>query len=156
MSMVRSNPSLQKSLGDFYRSKATYEKAILNYQQVLVIYKKEGDRKGEAETLVAIGSTYDRSLSQYDKAITFYQEALLVYQQLKDYENQLSTIMNLISCHKHLGQFNKAASYGDQLLSLFQHVKNVDDLGWLYQDMGLFAQRASNYRTHLTSLGSLN
>ena len=62
---------------------ATAQRGVDTLQEALAIWRKAGDRVGEARTLFLIGRGHNR-LSRQEEAIAHYEQALAIQRELKD------------------------------------------------------------------------
>lgn len=60
------------------------EAAIVQYQRALEIYRRVGDREGEAISLARLGKLYWK-LKQNEKAIDFYFQSSVAYEKAEDF-----------------------------------------------------------------------
>ncbi|NER04791.1 MAG: tetratricopeptide repeat protein, partial [Okeania sp. SIO3C4] len=68
------------------------EKAIEAYQQSVAVFRKIGDRQGEAQSLNNLGSAYS-SLGEYEKAIEVHQQSLAIGKKIED-PQKIATSLN--------------------------------------------------------------
>src|SRR6266511_1475431 len=97
-------------------------KGIEKYQEALELYRRAGDRGGEAETLHNIGLVYS-SFGETRKALEKYNEALPIRRAAGDRRGEGSTLYNL-------GMIYRAA--GDRIEETYA----LNSIGTLYWSMG--------------------
>ncbi len=59
-----------------------YGKALQSWEQALTIYRKIGDRPGEANSLHNFGNAY-LFLGQYKRALKFYKQSLEIFREIE-------------------------------------------------------------------------
>src|SRR6266511_3832437 len=82
-------------------------KGIEKYQEALELYRRAGDRGGEAETLHNIGLVYS-SFGETRKALEKYNEALPIRRAAGDRRGEGATLHNLGMVYRALGETGKA------------------------------------------------
>jgi CHAT domain-containing protein/Tfp pilus assembly protein PilF len=139
-----------------------YQNALETYQQVLEIYRKTGDKKGESTSLQLIGAVYN-NLAQYAQAIQFYQEALAIYREINDQTGEASILNSLGGAYQQQGQYSQAVEFYQQSLTIRSRIKDrigegqtLNNLGSLYYNQGQYAQALKTYQQALVILRVLN
>jgi tetratricopeptide (TPR) repeat protein len=93
---------------------------------VLNQYRRSGNRDGEANTLCALGNSYN-SLGQQQKAIDQFQLALAVYRDTADMKGQANALSHIGSIYRNWGFPEMSIRfYRDSLLA---YAKTEDKLG---------------------------
>jgi tetratricopeptide (TPR) repeat protein len=64
------------------------------YQQALLIYREDKDRREEAKRLHAIGKSY-YYLNRYEEALRNYQQALPIHREAKDRQGEAVTLSDI-------------------------------------------------------------
>ncbi len=121
---------------------ASRRQAIAKWEEALLLFKKTGNLKTEASTLVWIGFVYD-SLGEKQKALTLYNQALPLYEQVGDKGGEASTLHNIASVYNSLGEKQKALTFYNQALPLSQQVgdkggeaRTLNNIGSVYSSLG--------------------
>lgn len=132
-----------------------YIDALATYQQVLEIYRKIGDKKGEATILQLTGAVYN-NLDQYLQAIQFYQQALSIYREVGNQTGEASTLNSIGGVYQQQGQYSQALEFYQQSLTISKTIKDrvgegqtLNNLGTLYYNQGQYAQALEIYQQAL-------
>src|SRR5262249_7051683 len=96
-------------------------KSIEKYQEALELYRRAGDRKGEAETFNRIGVVY-HSLGEMQKALEKYNEALPLRREAGDRRGEAVTLYYLGTIYRSIGEMQKALEKYDEALPLSREV----------------------------------
>jgi len=105
---------------EWHRIQGRYEPANEDARAALEIYRRLGDRHGQAAILSQLGwnAIYTVNSAQ---ATGFLQEALAIYRALDDVEGQIRCLIGLSSVAANLdGDYALSLSYGRQCLALAQ------------------------------------
>src|SRR6266536_1443775 len=92
-------------------------KGIEKYQEALELYRRAGDRGGEAETLHNIGLVYS-SFGETRKALEKYNEALPIRRAAGDRRGEAATLHNLGVVYRALGETQKALEKYNEALPI--------------------------------------
>jgi tetratricopeptide (TPR) repeat protein len=124
--------------------------AIKKFEAALAICRTNGDRTGEAVTLLAIGKSYD-DLGEKQVVLGFYNQALSLWRAVGDREGEAITLNNMGLVYYSLGEKQKALGFFDQALSLSRTVGNrtgeattLNNIGQVYDSLG-DKQKALNF-----------
>ena len=80
--------------GEELRLQGKWQDALETFGQALGIFRRVGDRSGQATSLQAIGDVY-AGLKESEKALDFYQQALVIRRELGDREEEGTLLMHL-------------------------------------------------------------
>nr|WP_275574985.1 CHAT domain-containing protein [Neosynechococcus sphagnicola] len=116
------------------------------YQQALKIRHAEGDRSGEAITLLNIGDATQR-LGQPQTALDYYDQALPMFKAVGDRLGESVTLNNIGGIYSTLGQPQKALDYYNQVLTMTRtlgdrsgEARTLNNIGSIYTNLGQFPQ----------------
>src|SRR6266508_3187164 len=117
-------------------------KGIEKYQEALELYRRAGDRGGEAETLHNIGLVY-RALGETRKALEKYNEALPIRRAAGDRRGEGATLHNLGLLYRALGETGKALEKLNEALPIGRAAGDrigeayaLNSIGTLYWSLG--------------------
>jgi len=85
------------------------------YETVVVLFKKGGDLRGEAQTLEDIGQTLlDMDQSKVRESIVSFEQALELFRKMADRRSEARALDDLGRAYEKLGDANKASAYQRQ------------------------------------------
>jgi CHAT domain-containing protein/uncharacterized protein HemY len=129
-----------------------YREALNNFEQVLFIVRKIGERKSEGTILSNIGSVYHK-LGEYKKALDYYQQSLAIDRQFGD---KSSTLSNIGLVNHNLGKYAKALDYYQQALALKKQIGDksgegitLNNIGGIYENLGEYKKALDYYQQAL-------
>src|SRR5262249_23602715 len=91
------------------------------YNQALPLWGELRDKRGEANTLAAMGFVY-RDLNERQKALEYLNRSLPLHREVGNRGGQSDTLTHLGIVHNDLGEREKAIEYLEQSLALAQAV----------------------------------
>jgi CHAT domain-containing protein/Tfp pilus assembly protein PilF len=97
------------------------KKSIEKYQEASELYKRAGDRLGEANAINDIGYVY-RQLGDVPKALEHYNQALSIRQAAGDGEGQAETLINIGVAYLALADNRKALDKFNDALPILRTV----------------------------------
>lgn len=97
--------------------------AFKKLEAALAIWRANGDRAGEAITLLIIGKGYD-GLGEKNKALDFYVQALPLTRAVRDRGGEATTLNNIGAVYDALGEKQKALDFYVQALPLTRAVRD--------------------------------
>ena len=143
-------------LGISYATLGETGKAIESHQRALSIYRKTGNRDGEAAALGNLGLCFD-TLGQTDKSVDFQQRALTIYREIGNRRGEAAALGNLGLCYRILGQIPEAIEQHRQALTIYRETGNRDgeaaalgNLGQCYRILGQIPEAIEQHRQALT------
>ena len=123
-------------------------KSIEKYHEALGLYRRAGDRKGEAQSLNNIGLVH-RSLGEMQKALEKLNEALPIRRAAGDRKGEADTLNNIGVVHGSTGEMQKALEKLNEALSIRRTIgdrkgeaQTLDNIGVIYRLLGEFAEGA--------------
>ncbi|MDQ4032775.1 MAG: tetratricopeptide repeat protein [Actinomycetota bacterium] len=87
------------------------------YDQALTIYRRLGDRRGEAEALRGLGEV-ERRVGGYAQAREYHSQALSLARELGDRRGEVEALRGLGHIERLVGGFAQAREYHSQALTL--------------------------------------
>jgi CHAT domain-containing protein/Tfp pilus assembly protein PilF len=129
--------------------------AIQKFQEARAVWRTEGDRRGEAEALSAMGGSYTH-VGQMGKALESFSEARTLWHDVGEPRREALTLNSLAFLYQLLDERQKALDSFDQALSLWRalrdHAEEADALsaiGQEYQRLGEPARALDYYNEAL-------
>jgi CHAT domain-containing protein/tetratricopeptide (TPR) repeat protein len=125
-------------------------------EQALVLWRKLGDKSGQAITLSNIGSVYD-SLGDKQQALKFLNQSLPLAIEVRDRFGQAGTLNNIGGVYDSLGDKQQALKFYNQSLPLSIEVGNrvgqartLNNIGSVHDDLGDKQQALKFYNQSLS------
>lgn len=140
-----------KGIGESYRvlglgeAYANHEaKAISNYLNALVYFKKAGDLLGQASVYNNIGNLY--LTIDYDQALDYLQKGLKISQQLHDKSGIAKAYLNIGNVYMSKKNFSQSLDYYNKSRVLYDELKN-DPVNYIFtlQNSGVIYDRLKQY-----------
>src|SRR6266436_7273288 len=122
--------------------------ALPEFEKALALFRKEGDRKGEAITIGLIGNCYKR-LGEHEKALEFLQKALVMKRQLGDRLEEGKTLNNIGLFYWETSQYSKALEPLNGAIAIAGEVTNRSLEASARNNLGLVYDEIGNYRRSL-------
>src|SRR5215470_15529419 len=117
-------------------------KAIVKYEEALLLWRSAGDQSGEAGTLTSAAQVYN-SLGDKQRALAYFQRAIELWKEASDAKGQAIALSGLGAVYYALGDHRQALDYLNQSLLLFQSLKDaggeakrLNDIGVVYFALG--------------------
>jgi len=131
-------------------------KAIEKYQEALELFRKAGDRRVEAVTLINIGEVYS-SLGEMQKALEKYNEALPIARAVDDRESEATALNNIGLAYQSLGEMQKALDNLNEALTIRRAIgassgeaTTLNNIGVVYDSLGEMRKALERYNEALT------
>ena len=118
---------------------------------VLNQYQKSGNRDGEANTLCALGNSYN-SLGQQQKAIDAFQRALAIYRAAGNKASEANTLSRLGDVYRGWGFPDLALHFYRDALQLHAQVNDQPGKAVLLNNLGVTYLSLSNKKKALDFL----
>ncbi|MHB8654055.1 MAG: CHAT domain-containing protein [Terriglobia bacterium] len=129
--------------------------ALPEFDRALALYQTQHDPHGEAQTLNAIGNTYE-NLGDFDKALDYLHRALAIKQELGDRLEEGKTLSNLGLVFWDQADYPKAIEHFNRSLQIAREVKDqklegtvLNNLGLVYDEMGEYTRSLDYYKQAL-------
>jgi CHAT domain-containing protein/Tfp pilus assembly protein PilF len=129
--------------------------ALPEFEKALTLFRKEGDRKGEAITTGLIGNCY-KKFSEHQKALDYLQRALAMKRELGDRVEEGKTLSHLGLLYWEMSQypqaiehFNKAIAIGRELGDRILEASARNNLGLVYDELGEYRRSLDEYNRAL-------
>ena len=133
-----------------------YQEALQTFKKVLLICRKIGDKKAEADILNNIGTVY-RYLDEYSQALNFFQQSLAIKKQIGDKKSEVVTLNNIGFIYRKLGKYNQALDSYQQVLAINKLVGNqrsqyitLKNIGFVYRKLNKYNFSLDYYQKALT------
>jgi CHAT domain-containing protein/Tfp pilus assembly protein PilF len=131
------------------------KESIEKYQKALSLYRRAGDRSGEAAALNYIGVIY-RSLGEMQKALDKYNESLSIRRAIGDRRGEAESLNNIGLVHRVFGDVQKALEKYQEALPIWRSLgdrkteaETLNNVGAAYQTLGEMKQALE---THFEAL----
>jgi len=153
-------PKTQKASEAMARARQIYSEegaraALPEFEKALTLFRKEGDRKGEAITIGLIGNCYKR-LGDFPKALEHLQRALAMKRELGDRLEEGKTLSHLGLLYWEMSQysqaiehFTKAIAIGRELGDRILEASSRNNLGLVYDELGEYRRSLDEYNRAL-------
>jgi CHAT domain-containing protein/tetratricopeptide (TPR) repeat protein len=136
-------------------------KSIEKYYEALMLYRRAGDRSGEADTLNNIGLVY-HSLGETQKALENLNEALPLRRAVGDRRGEAVTLNNIGLVHRMLGEAQKALEKYNEALPLRRAVGDrrgeattLNNIGLAHRTLGETQKALEKYNEALSVFRAL-
>ena len=107
--------------GDDLRQQGAYAEALALYEQALPIYRKAGERSGEARCQYRIGLAKE-GLRDYAAAIDAYKLSLALWQEIQDREEEAWTLNSIGWNYRLFDNPKTALDYFTRALDIFREI----------------------------------
>ena len=139
------DPRAWFELGKFSILQGQAQRAVDEHLvRALVLYKRSGNRYGEAETVNALGIGYSR-LGQSDDAEEQYRKAVELRRAVGNRRGLATSLRNLGSVLGLRGKFDEAAAHLDQARTLHTDLGDQGGLAAVENELGLLAEERGDY-----------
>lgn len=122
---------------------------VLN--NVLHQYRASGNREGEANTLCALGNSYN-SLGQQQKAIEHFQQALAIYREMGDKEKQANALSRIGDVYHGWGFPDTAVRFYRDALQIREQIGDKSGKAMVLNNLGVMYLSLSNRKKALDYL----
>jgi tetratricopeptide (TPR) repeat protein len=128
-----------------------YEPAAAHYRQAQSLFRKVGDRFGEAYVFDSLGIIEER-LGRYGQAVAHHEQALVVCQRSGNRYGEAWALDGLGTVHTRLGGTDRAAEQHRQALALFHDIGDREGEAWALNGLGEVAHPAVALVHHTAAL----
>lgn len=136
-------------LGKFSILHGQPRRAVEDYLvRALVLFKRSGNRFGEAETVNALGIGYGR-LAQIDDAEEQYRKAVELRRAVGNRRGLATSLRNLANVLVSRGRLDEAARHYEQARALHAELGDRDGLAAVEHELGLLAEERGDYTAAL-------
>lgn len=119
--------------------------ALPEFENALALFRKDGDRKGEAITLGLIGNCY-KKFGDFPKAEDYLQRALAMKRAIGDRPEEGKTLSHLGLLHWEMGDYKKATDYYNQAIAIAQQLQDRVIEASVRNNLGLVLDEVGDYR----------
>lgn len=153
-------PSPESAEQVFERARKVYgeegaKPALPLFEQALELYRKAGDRRGEAIVTGLIGNCHKR-LGDYSRALELLNRALAMKQELGDRPEEGRTLNNLGLLFYDMGRYPEGIAATTRAISMARELKDrrlegaaLNNLSLIYDEMGNYKKSLEGYRAAL-------
>ncbi len=138
------------------QSEAHYDAALPLYAEGLTLYRRLGDRHGEANVLLNLGAVWYEKM-QYERAWELYSESLALYRQMRYPRGIAAALNNLAMIARRQGNLSKARALIAESLEIKRQTGNrvamlysLLELGGVYAALGQVRQAYQAFVEMLT------
>lgn len=143
------DPRAWYEMGKFSILQGDARRAVDDYLvRALVLYKRSGDRYGQAETVNALGVGYGR-LGQTDDAEQQYRQAVQLRQQVGNRRGVATSLRNLAGIVTLRGQFDEAGKDLDRARGIYLELGDRTGLAATETELGLLFEERGDYHAAL-------
>ncbi|WP_119718692.1 serine/threonine-protein kinase [Cognatilysobacter tabacisoli] len=143
------DPRAWFELGKFSILQGQAQRAVDEHLvRALVLYKRSGNRFGEAETVNALGIGYNR-LGQSDDAEEQYRKAVELRRAVGNRRGLATSLRNLASVLSTRGQYDEAATTLESARALHAELGDRGGLAAVENELGLLDEERGDYRAAL-------
>jgi CHAT domain-containing protein/Tfp pilus assembly protein PilF len=135
--------------------------ALPEFERALELFRKEGDRNGEAVTLGNIGNCHKR-LGDYPKSLDFHHRALALKREIGDRLEEGKTLNHLGLVHWDKSEFEKAIDYFTKAGAIARDLSDqsleataLNNLSLVYDEIGDFQRSLEGYEAALKKFRAL-
>jgi adenylate cyclase len=114
------------NIGNCYRAKSEYSKALNYFFRGLRIVRQKGYKKGEAALLNNIGNIYS-SENNYPRALDYYQSALKINEERKDKNFQARNLSNIANIYVCLYDTDNALKNYEQAMEIDEEIGDKEN-----------------------------
>ena len=145
------DPRAWFELGKFSILSGASRRAVDDYLvRALVLYKRSGNRFGEAEAINALGIGYNR-LGQTADAIEQYRKAVELRRTVGNRRGEATSLRNLGNLLTQVSKFDEAATVLAQARTLHAELDDRAGLAAVENDLGLLAEERGDYHGALAA-----
>ena len=132
------------ALGLAYEDKNWHEKAIQYFEEAILMFRRIGDKLGEARVNIALGTTYSWDT---EKALIHLKNASVLSKGADSLIDELTIYKQLGALYGNNGQFDKSIRYLNQARSLARQGKEeLQEAGVLWELGRKFSQKGDNVK----------
>lgn len=143
------DPRAWYELGKFSILHGQAQRAVDDHLvRALVLYKRSGQRFGEAETVNALGIGYNR-LGQADDAEEQFRKAVELRRALGNRRGLATSLRNLGNVLALSGRFDEAAARFAEARALYDELGDREGLAAIENELGLLAEERGDYAAAL-------
>ena len=99
------------------------QKAIEHYQRALPLWRSSGNRVGEVNALLGLGSIF-KTLGESQQALDYLHQGARIAREANDRRGEAHAVNFLTGLYLELGEREKALDFAGQSLSLFRLIGN--------------------------------
>ena len=112
---------LFKERADELFMQSHYDEALSSYENALKLYRSIGEKRGEANTLKAIGDVL-QFFKRSTEALDHYQQAIEIYRQVSDRLGEANTLQAIGDVLQFLRRSTEALDHYQQAIEIYRQV----------------------------------
>lgn len=147
--------------GVMSKERGDHEKALDDYNQSLVIYKRLNNKQGLATVYNNLGMIY-RNNGHTAEALDYYNQCLTILKEIGDKKRAAYSMSNLAGIYRSVGDLPKAISFYEQSIRTLESLKDLNgiaithnNMGGLYLNQGDVGKAIREYRMSLSIMQKL-
>ena len=152
---------MYSSLGDVFRNRCEYKKAIENHELALGIARDLKDKVEEANACGSLGDDFQK-VSDFRKAIEYHNIALRIFMDLKDKAGEAKACRGLGHAFRALYYHKQAIEYYERCLSVAKELGDkalegdaCSGLGYAFHEQSHYTIAEKYHNQHLNIAKSL-
>lgn len=142
----------QQNIGSLYSYLNIYDSAKHYYDQALTMYKKLGDKKGEADMDINYGYYYNYR-GDFDAGRESFEKALVIGKEINNNYTIASANSGISTLLYLQGNFNESLDRYRDILKIYQQNDNPWGIASVYVDMGNVRNRQSEFEMAINYYG---
>jgi len=148
--------------GDSLRKRREGDAAMRRYRKALALYRRAGDREGQANAKNEIGILY-AFRDRRDRALSELNDALQIYRALGRRTEIAKTLNNVAILHKRGGEYDAALQNYEKALEIFRALDDerstavtLSNVGLVYEQRGAYDEGLDMHEKALQVYRSLD
>ena len=118
-----------------FESNNSFERAISNYENALLLYQETGDIQKIAFINNYIGFCFINLYAE-DKAIEYYLKSLKICEEIGDEEGKAMNFIDIGNLYYDQGNYDNAKKYFQDALSLYEKLDDKSGIATCYTNLG--------------------
>lgn len=118
-----------------FESNNSFERAISNYENALLLYQENGDIQKVAFINNYIGFCFINLYAE-DKAIEYYLKSLKICEEIGDEEGKAMNFIDIGNLYYDQGNYDNAKKYFQDALSLYEKLDDKSGIATCYTNLG--------------------
>lgn len=120
---------------DDFERKNSYERAISNYENALLLYQEIGDRRKVGFINNYIGFCFINLYAE-DKAIEYYLKSLKICEEIGDEDGKAMNFIDIGNLYYDQGNYDNAKKYFQDALSIYEKLEDRAGIATCYTNLG--------------------
>lgn len=148
--------------GNFYDLHGDFDKALVNYKQVLNLEEELKNKHGTANAYALLGNTYNHK-SELEKALEYHRKSLMIMEEIGDKPGIAMGLGNLGNVALYSGNYSEALKNYLRALPIMQEAGNerhsisiLNSVGTIYYIQKNFKSASEYYNKSISSAKKIN